>query len=88
VAGSDEDMEEMAAESLGYDSDQPKRRRRKGLRGRARPRAPISARLMLNSQLRGDVGVLSDDLVNDLFPWLAGELISTGKIKMLWLNRG
>ncbi|OXV08370.1 hypothetical protein Egran_03868 [Elaphomyces granulatus] len=59
----------MAAESLGYDSDQPKRRR-KGLRGRVHPRAPISARLVLDSQLRGDVGVLSDDLVNDLFPWL------------------
>ncbi|KAL1961798.1 hypothetical protein VTN77DRAFT_1048 [Rasamsonia byssochlamydoides] len=60
----------MAAEQHGLAPDQPKRRRRKGIRGRGRLRSkpPISARLVLDSHLRGDVAVLSDDLVADLFP--------------------
>jgi peroxin-6 len=32
-----------------------------------RNKAPISARLVLDAQLRGNVGVLSEDLANDLF---------------------
>ncbi|PLN82254.1 peroxisome assembly factor 2 [Aspergillus taichungensis] len=48
-------------------SEQPKRRRRNVARRRLRNRAPISARLSLDSQLRGSVGVVSDDLANDLF---------------------
>lgn len=58
----------MAADHHGLAPDQPKRRRRKGLRGRRRSKPPISARLVLDSHLRGDVAVLSDDLVTDLFP--------------------
>lgn len=46
----------------------PKRRRRKATRRRLRNKAPISARLVLDQHLRGDVGILSDDLVADLFP--------------------
>lgn len=44
------------------------RRRRKGIRGRLRSRPPISARLVLDNHLRGDVAILSDDLATDLFP--------------------
>ncbi|RAL10817.1 AAA family ATPase peroxin 6 [Aspergillus homomorphus CBS 101889] len=45
----------------------PRRRRRNMLRRRMRNRAPISARLSLDHQLRGNIGVVSDDLVGDLF---------------------
>lgn len=38
------------------------------MRKRIRARSPISGRLLLDSHLRGDVAVLSDDLVTDLFP--------------------
>lgn len=34
-----------------------------------RNKAPISARLTLDPQLRGNVGIVSDDLVNDLFQY-------------------
>lgn len=65
----------MEVERDGRYLDQPRRRRRRAGRRRLRNRAPISARLMLDQSLRGDVGVLSDDLVTDLFPGsnLAGE---------------
>ncbi|KAE8351327.1 hypothetical protein BDV28DRAFT_22087 [Aspergillus coremiiformis] len=43
------------------------RRRRNIGRRRLRNRAPISARFTLDHQLRGSVGVLSDDLANDFF---------------------
>ncbi|KAL4782075.1 hypothetical protein BJX76DRAFT_333755 [Aspergillus varians] len=48
-------------------SGQPKRRRRNYARNRLRNKAPISARLSLDNHLRGSVGVVSDDLANDLF---------------------
>ncbi|RDH18170.1 peroxisomal biogenesis factor 6 [Aspergillus niger ATCC 13496] len=48
-------------------SDQPRRRRRNAVRRRMRNRAPISARLSLDPQLRGNVGVVSEDLAGDLF---------------------
>lgn len=54
--------------------DQTRRRRRNVGRRRLRNRAPISARFNLDHQLRGNVGVLSDDLANDFF-----QLSSTGK---------
>lgn len=38
------------------------------MRRRIRARSPISGRLLLDSHLRGDTAVLSDDLVADLFP--------------------
>lgn len=46
-----------------------RRAQKPGVR-RRRPSAkePISARLVLDHRLRGDVGVLSDDLAADLFP--------------------
>ncbi|KAE8306497.1 hypothetical protein BDV41DRAFT_119883 [Aspergillus transmontanensis] len=47
--------------------DQTRRRRRNVGRRRLRNRAPISARFNLDHQLRGNVGVLSDDLANDFF---------------------
>ncbi|EAW09390.1 AAA family ATPase peroxin 6 [Aspergillus clavatus NRRL 1] len=48
-------------------AEQPKRRRRNIAKRRLRNRAPISARLALDSQLRGSIGIVSDDLANDLF---------------------
>ncbi|KAA8645883.1 AAA family ATPase peroxin 6 [Aspergillus tanneri] len=48
-------------------SDQPKRLRRNAGGKRPRNRAPISAHIALDDQLRGNVGVLSDDLAADLF---------------------
>ncbi|KAK2809253.1 hypothetical protein FQN49_008634, partial [Arthroderma sp. PD_2] len=49
--------------------DDPQRRRRKAaLRQRNSNKGPISARLMLDIRLKGEVGVLSDELLADLFP--------------------
>lgn len=62
-------------EAAPHTIDHTKRRRRKigaGKRNRKnlRSKNPISARLVLDHHLRGDLGVLSDDLVSDLFPGL------------------
>ncbi|KAL3482519.1 hypothetical protein BJX99DRAFT_217261 [Aspergillus californicus] len=57
----------MDFERRDLTSDQPKRRRRNHARNRLRNKAPISARLSLDHRLRGSVGVVSDDLANDLF---------------------
>jgi peroxin-6 len=76
----------MDFEQRNLNSDQPKQRRWKGGRRRLRNRAPVSARFTLDHQLRGNVGVLSDDLANDFFrlstspgklnrPQLLGKLI-------------
>ncbi|KAI0972502.1 peroxisomal biogenesis factor 6 [Xylaria arbuscula] len=48
-------------------------RKRAGTRRRRRrqDKPPISARLVLDDHVRGDVGILSDDLFADLFPHLA-----------------
>jgi peroxin-6 len=40
-----------------------KKRRRRRL-----DRPPIPARLLLDDRIKGEVGVLSEDLFNDLFP--------------------
>lgn len=50
-------------------ADQPKQRRRRRNAGRRllRNKGPLSARLTLDPQLRGNVGIVSDDLVSDLF---------------------
>ncbi|ODM15117.1 Peroxisomal biogenesis factor 6 [Aspergillus cristatus] len=56
----------------GQSADQPKRQRRRrpnAARRLLRNKAPISARLTLDPQLRGNVGIVSDDLVNDLFQY-------------------
>ncbi|PYH41946.1 AAA family ATPase peroxin 6 [Aspergillus saccharolyticus JOP 1030-1] len=50
-----------------HSSEQSRRKRRNVLRRRMRNRVPISARLSLDHQLRGNIGVVSDDLVGDLF---------------------
>ncbi|EED12297.1 peroxisome biosynthesis protein (PAS8/Peroxin-6), putative [Talaromyces stipitatus ATCC 10500] len=55
----------MAAEAV---SAAPVHKRRRALRKRIRAQSPISGRLLLDNHLRGDVAVLSDDLVTDLFP--------------------
>ncbi|KAE8145687.1 hypothetical protein BDV25DRAFT_63512 [Aspergillus avenaceus] len=57
----------MAFEHRDSHSDQSKRRKRNVGRRRLRNKAPVSARLALDHQLRGNVGILSDDLANDLF---------------------
>ncbi|KAL4926315.1 AAA family ATPase peroxin 6 [Aspergillus undulatus] len=57
----------MDFERHDFSSSQPKRRRRNFARNRLRNKAPISARLSLDHHLRGSVGVVSDDLANDLF---------------------
>ncbi|KAF1949431.1 AAA-domain-containing protein [Byssothecium circinans] len=44
-----------------------KRRRRRRL-----DRPPISARLLLDDRMKGEEGVLSEDLFADLFPWARG----------------
>jgi hypothetical protein len=51
-----------------------KRRRRRRL-----DRPPISARLLLDDSIKGEVGVLSEDLFNDLFP--ASRSKAAGKLK-------
>lgn len=41
-----------------------KRRRRRRL-----DRPALSARILLDDRIKGEVGVLSEDLFSDLFPW-------------------
>ncbi|PYH93781.1 peroxisomal biogenesis factor 6 [Aspergillus ellipticus CBS 707.79] len=59
----------MDLEHHHSNSDQPKWRRRNAVRRRMRNRAPISARVSLDPQLHGNVGVLSDDLAGDLLQY-------------------
>jgi peroxin-6 len=73
-------------EHVAHVPDHPKKRRRKPVnRRRLRSKDPISARLVLDHQLRGDIGVLSDDLVADLFPSLSleGEVFRDFPIALL-----
>ena len=44
------------------------RRGRRRNRRRRQDKPPVSARLVLDDQIRGDVGVVSEDLFNELFP--------------------
>ena len=53
---------------MAYEHPQPGTLKRKRRRRQHKP--AISARIYLDSGLKGDVGVLSEDLVNDLYPWL------------------
>jgi peroxin-6 len=57
-------------------SQQPKQRRKRAGKRRMRNKLPVAARIALDPQLRGNVGVLSEDLANDLFAQqtLQGEL--------------
>jgi peroxin-6 len=58
----------MEFEHYGQASQQPKQRRKRVAKRRQRNKPPVAARLALDSQLRGNVGVLSEDLATDLFP--------------------
>ncbi|KAI0391208.1 peroxisomal biogenesis factor 6 [Xylariaceae sp. FL0594] len=59
-------MSTMTIPSRALDKPRrPKQRRR-----RREDKPPISARLVLDDHVRGDVGILSDDLFADLFPHL------------------
>lgn len=42
------------------------RRRRRKRRRQDKP--PVSARLVLDDQIKGDVGIMSEDLFKELFP--------------------
>lgn len=55
----------MAAQPLRGLMSHRKRRRR-----RRQDKPAISARLVLDDHVKGDVGILSDDLFVDLFPHL------------------
>lgn len=70
------DFDQYGAQIAQRSADQPKRRRRNAARRLLRNKAPFSARLTLDPQLRGSIGQVSDDLVNDLFQRrdLTGEL--------------
>lgn len=62
-----QDTAPMDFEQYGQSSQQPRQRRRRAGRRRLNNKAPIAARLALDPQLRGKVGLLSEDLANDLF---------------------
>lgn len=49
--------------------DLPNPRKRK--RRRRHDKGPTNARLVLDEHVRGDVGILSEDLFRELFPGLA-----------------
>lgn len=54
--------------SLVAADDHQRRRRKEALRQRKINKGPISSRLMLDIRLKGEVGVISDELLADLFP--------------------
>ncbi|EFR02168.1 peroxisomal biogenesis factor 6 [Nannizzia gypsea CBS 118893] len=59
----------MASNGPLVAADDHQHRRRKGaLRQRKTNKGPISSRLMLDIRLKGEVGILSDELLADLFP--------------------
>lgn len=57
----------MDFEQYGQSSQRPRQRRRRAGKRRLNNKAPIAARLALDPQLRGKVGILSEELANDLF---------------------
>lgn len=59
--------------SVSYDTAHVKRRRRDPRRRRVNNRNPVSAKLVLDHHIQGDVGILSDDLAVDLFPGSSAE---------------
>ncbi|EPS27048.1 hypothetical protein PDE_01989 [Penicillium oxalicum 114-2] len=58
----------MDFEQYGQSSPRPRQRRKRAAKRRIRNRNPVTARLALDGQLRGNVGLLSEDLAKDLFP--------------------
>lgn len=57
----------MDFDHYGQGSQQPTQRRKRVGKRRLGNRPPVIARLALDPQLRGHVGVLSEDLANNLF---------------------
>ena len=57
----------MDFDHYGQSSQQPRQRRKRAAKKRMRNKLPVAARIALDPQLRGNVGVLSEDLANDLF---------------------
>ncbi|EEH04713.1 peroxisomal biogenesis factor 6 [Histoplasma capsulatum G186AR] len=62
--------------SVSYDTAHVKRRRRDPRRRRVNNRNPVSAKLVLDHHIQGDVGILSDDLAVDLFPGSSAEALA------------
>ncbi|EER37053.1 peroxisomal biogenesis factor 6 [Histoplasma capsulatum H143] len=62
--------------SVSYATAHVKRRRRDPRRRRVNNRNPVSARLVLDHHIQGDVGILSDDLAVDLFPGSSAEALA------------
>ncbi|KAJ5153416.1 Peroxisomal biogenesis factor 6 [Penicillium canariense] len=58
----------MDFDHYGQSSQQPRQRRKRVVKRRLHNKPPIAARLALDHQLRGNVGLLSEDLAKDLFP--------------------
>lgn len=57
----------MDFDHYGQSSQQPRQRRKRTSKRRLRNKPPVAARLALDPQLRGNLGVLSEDLANNLF---------------------
>ncbi|KAJ5594058.1 uncharacterized protein N7459_000266 [Penicillium hispanicum] len=57
----------MDFDHYAQSSRQPRQRRRRTGKRRLHNKPPVGARLALDPQLRGHIGVLSEDLANDLF---------------------
>ncbi|KAJ5119109.1 hypothetical protein N7526_010746 [Penicillium atrosanguineum] len=68
----------MDFDHYGQSSQQPRQRRKRAGKKRMRNKLPIAARIALDPQLRGNVGVLSEDLANDLFAQQTLQGVATG----------
>ncbi|CAG7971557.1 unnamed protein product [Penicillium olsonii] len=75
----------MDFEQYGQSSQQPRQRRRRAGKRRLNSKAPIAARLALDPQLRGKVGILSEDLANDLFQQQALQDVTTSDDGVLYV---
>ncbi|KAJ5967501.1 hypothetical protein N7501_003749 [Penicillium viridicatum] len=75
----------MDFEQYGQNSQQPRQRRRRAGRRRFHNKAPIAARLALDPQLRGKVGIVSEDLANDLFQQQALQDVTTSDDGVLYV---
>ncbi|KAI1203123.1 peroxisomal biogenesis factor 6 [Nemania serpens] len=60
----------VSSRALGHGRTHAPTPRRSRRRRRRQDKPPISARLVLDDHVKGDVGILSDDLFADLFPHL------------------
>jgi peroxin-6 len=69
--------------AIGEQIPLPARRKRKR---RRQDKTAISARLVLDDHVKGDVGTLSEDLFADLFPTIVQGLIMLLEILLAELN--